>query len=256
MLTNPVLDPFGKIPEFKYCAVKVTAGGDDARANELRRRQPPRGCMIRRSNSAGMQTDAPAAVCIRIRILNDLMTDTSPSHDVRMQGFTRRHTVQAGACRGSTRSCSRSTPKTCRCAQPRAACSPRAIVSDIDVPGFDRATMDGYAVVADSTEGATPYNRVALKVVGDALPGSPFARHGRARRGRAHHDRRADAGRQRRACSRPSARRSAMPRGTTASPRSPTVSPGKNVGHRGEDIVAARRCSRPAACCGRRTSAS
>jgi formate dehydrogenase major subunit len=27
MLTNPVLDPFGKIPEFKYCAVKVTGGG-------------------------------------------------------------------------------------------------------------------------------------------------------------------------------------------------------------------------------------
>ncbi|MFO7188588.1 MAG: formate dehydrogenase subunit alpha [Pseudomonadota bacterium] len=27
-LTNPVLDPFGKIPEFKYCAVKVTAGGE------------------------------------------------------------------------------------------------------------------------------------------------------------------------------------------------------------------------------------
>jgi formate dehydrogenase major subunit len=22
-----VLDPFGKIPEFKYCAVRVTAGG-------------------------------------------------------------------------------------------------------------------------------------------------------------------------------------------------------------------------------------
>jgi formate dehydrogenase major subunit len=27
MLTNPVLDPFGKIPEFKYCAVRVTPGG-------------------------------------------------------------------------------------------------------------------------------------------------------------------------------------------------------------------------------------
>jgi formate dehydrogenase major subunit len=25
MLTNPVLDPFGKIPEFKYCAVKLSA---------------------------------------------------------------------------------------------------------------------------------------------------------------------------------------------------------------------------------------
>ncbi|MFL5068349.1 MAG: molybdopterin oxidoreductase family protein, partial [Xanthobacteraceae bacterium] len=27
VLTNPKLDPFGKIPEFKYCAVKVTKGG-------------------------------------------------------------------------------------------------------------------------------------------------------------------------------------------------------------------------------------
>jgi formate dehydrogenase major subunit len=26
-LTNPALDPFGKIPEFKYCAVRITAGG-------------------------------------------------------------------------------------------------------------------------------------------------------------------------------------------------------------------------------------
>jgi formate dehydrogenase major subunit len=28
ILTNPVLDPFGKIPEFKYCAVNVTRGGE------------------------------------------------------------------------------------------------------------------------------------------------------------------------------------------------------------------------------------
>jgi formate dehydrogenase major subunit len=28
ILTNPALDPFGKIPEFKYCAVRVTRGGD------------------------------------------------------------------------------------------------------------------------------------------------------------------------------------------------------------------------------------
>ncbi|MGH8738964.1 MAG: molybdopterin dinucleotide binding domain-containing protein, partial [Burkholderiales bacterium] len=27
LLTNPALDPFGMIPEFKYCAVKVTKGG-------------------------------------------------------------------------------------------------------------------------------------------------------------------------------------------------------------------------------------
>ena len=28
LLTNPALDPFGKIPEFKYCAVRVTSGGE------------------------------------------------------------------------------------------------------------------------------------------------------------------------------------------------------------------------------------
>ncbi|GAC1527624.1 MAG: formate dehydrogenase subunit alpha [Ramlibacter sp.] len=27
LMTNPALDPFGKIPEFKYCAVRVVAGG-------------------------------------------------------------------------------------------------------------------------------------------------------------------------------------------------------------------------------------
>ena len=27
MLTNPALDPFGKIAELKYCAVKITKGG-------------------------------------------------------------------------------------------------------------------------------------------------------------------------------------------------------------------------------------
>jgi len=27
-LTNPALDPFGKIPEFKYCAVKIMRGGE------------------------------------------------------------------------------------------------------------------------------------------------------------------------------------------------------------------------------------
>jgi formate dehydrogenase major subunit len=28
MLTNPALDPVGKIPEFKYCAIRVRAGGE------------------------------------------------------------------------------------------------------------------------------------------------------------------------------------------------------------------------------------
>jgi formate dehydrogenase major subunit len=32
LLTNSALDPFGKIPEFKYCAVRVSAGGDASAA--------------------------------------------------------------------------------------------------------------------------------------------------------------------------------------------------------------------------------
>jgi formate dehydrogenase major subunit len=32
LLTNPALDPFAKIPEFKYCAVRVTRGGELAEA--------------------------------------------------------------------------------------------------------------------------------------------------------------------------------------------------------------------------------
>ncbi|MCJ0765168.1 formate dehydrogenase subunit alpha [Variovorax terrae] len=32
LMTNPVLDPFGKIPEFKYCAVSVQRGGVPVRA--------------------------------------------------------------------------------------------------------------------------------------------------------------------------------------------------------------------------------
>jgi molybdopterin molybdotransferase len=48
------------------------------------------------------------------------------------------------------------------------------IVSDVDVPGFDRATMDGYAVAAEATEGAGSYNHLPFVVIGDSRPGRPF----------------------------------------------------------------------------------
>jgi formate dehydrogenase major subunit len=34
-LTNAALDPFAKIPEFKYCAIRVTAGGEVAAASSF-----------------------------------------------------------------------------------------------------------------------------------------------------------------------------------------------------------------------------
>jgi molybdopterin molybdotransferase len=49
------------------------------------------------------------------------------------------------------------------------------IVSDVDVPGFDRSMMDGFAVQANDTLGASAYNRLPLRVVGTVLPGTRFS---------------------------------------------------------------------------------
>ena len=48
------------------------------------------------------------------------------------------------------------------------------IVSPVDVPQFARGMMDGYAVQAADTNGATPYNRLQLRVVGAILPGQRY----------------------------------------------------------------------------------
>src|SRR5947209_6112102 len=50
-----------------------------------------------------------------------------------------------------------------------------AVVAAVAVPGFDRAAMDGYAVRAEETFGAGPYNPLELRVAGEALPGRPFS---------------------------------------------------------------------------------
>ncbi|MGH0036264.1 MAG: gephyrin-like molybdotransferase Glp [Myxococcota bacterium] len=49
------------------------------------------------------------------------------------------------------------------------------VVAPVDVPGFDRSAMDGYAVRGEDTFGASDYDPVGLRIVGQALPGTPFA---------------------------------------------------------------------------------
>jgi molybdopterin molybdotransferase len=49
------------------------------------------------------------------------------------------------------------------------------VVAGTPVPGFDRAAMDGYALRGVETFGAGPYNPLELDVVGEALPGRPYA---------------------------------------------------------------------------------
>ncbi len=103
------------------------------------------------------------------------------AHDVRMRGFARRHTVAAALewldAQLRPFDVAQGSPLDAE-AIPLSVAAGRvladSVVSDVDVPGFDRATMDGYAVNASSTEGAGSYNRLSLVVVGDSMPGRPF----------------------------------------------------------------------------------
>ena len=49
-----------------------------------------------------------------------------------------------------------------------------AVTSAIDVPHFDRAAMDGYALRAEETFGANAYGPAGFRVIGRSRPGSPF----------------------------------------------------------------------------------
>src|SRR5215471_9617795 len=96
--------------------------------------------------------------------------------DVRMRGFARRQPVESAiAWLDAQLQPLDPEPVPLRLAARRVLAE--SITSNVDVPGFDRATMDGYALAAESTEGATSYNRLPLTVIGDSLPGRPFLDH-------------------------------------------------------------------------------
>lgn len=45
------------------------------------------------------------------------------------------------------------------------------IESDINIPGFTRSMMDGYAIIASDAQGASSYNQLQLQVIGKSMPG-------------------------------------------------------------------------------------
>ena len=95
------------------------------------------------------------------------------NHDVRMRGFASRTTVEQSLCWIDEHA----RPLEAQRVSIHAAWQrvlANDVVSAVDVPGFDRSMMDGYAVRAEDTSGATPYNRLPLHVVGQALPGVAF----------------------------------------------------------------------------------
>jgi molybdopterin molybdotransferase len=48
------------------------------------------------------------------------------------------------------------------------------VTSGVNVPGFRRAMMDGFAVRAQDSQGSTPYNPLPLRILGVSLPGDAF----------------------------------------------------------------------------------
>jgi molybdopterin molybdotransferase len=94
--------------------------------------------------------------------------------DVRMTGFRERASVEealAAAMEGVGPLGDEEAPL--------AECAGRvlaaAVVSDVDVPPFRRATMDGYALRAEDTYGASAYSPLVLAVVGESMPGAPWS---------------------------------------------------------------------------------
>jgi molybdopterin molybdotransferase len=97
---------------------------------------------------------------------------TGPFDDVRMRGFARRSTVAEAIAwidARVPRLSNESIPLDTSAGRVLA----RPVISGIDVPMFDRAAMDGYAVRAEETTGADLYQPVSLRVVGESLPGRP-----------------------------------------------------------------------------------
>ena len=93
-----------------------------------------------------------------------------------MKGFTSRTTVEAAIAWIDS-----VLPKSCNLPTENVALLDAAsrilaadVISGVNVPGFDRSMMDGYALVAEETHGATAYNTLAFQIAGTCLPGIPF----------------------------------------------------------------------------------
>src|SRR4051795_7493136 len=99
-----------------------------------------------------------------------------PNADVRMRGFAQRTTVEdalAWVDRAVANIAALSSQDV-SLLQAAGRTLARDIESPVNVPDFNRAMMDGLAVVADDTSGATSYNALHLKLLGSCFPSQPF----------------------------------------------------------------------------------
>ncbi|MFO1304627.1 MAG: gephyrin-like molybdotransferase Glp [Burkholderiales bacterium] len=95
--------------------------------------------------------------------------------DVRMQGFRKRSEVPA-VLDWIDRNARRLDGESVPLEQAAGRVLARDVIAPIDVPGFDRSAMDGYALLGEDTSGATEYNPIAFPVAGQVLPARPLNR--------------------------------------------------------------------------------
>ena len=102
--------------------------------------------------------------------------------DVRMHGFRERTSVSAATAILENRTSALGVERVgVGAAHGRVAAE--AVIAGIDVPAFARSAMDGFAVVGESTFGASAQAPVALALIGETKAGRWFAgtlRHGEA----------------------------------------------------------------------------
>lgn len=163
--------------------------------------------------------------------MSDLNLRNTTSEDVRMKGFRNRTTVPETLAWIDSQTTSLA-PEVVDISQLAGRILTEDVVSPLDIPGFDRAMMDGFAVIAEDSLGASMYNRLPLRIIGQSLPGNAFPNT--VKRGEAV---KIMTG-------------APMPQGTDAVLpvekvevdkeqifAQDAVSPGKHVGYRGEDIA-------------------
>jgi molybdopterin molybdotransferase len=108
------------------------------------------------------------------------MATPQPRHinaDVRMRGFAERSTVEAALAwlDGVLPTFAALPTEEVDLREAAGRVLAQQIVSLVDVPGFPRSMMDGFALRGEDTYGASPYNHLPFKILGTSLPGEPFA---------------------------------------------------------------------------------
>ena len=90
-----------------------------------------------------------------------------------MKGFAQRSTV-ADVLTWLDRHATRLAAETVPVQEAAGRVLADGVTSRVNVPPFARSMMDGFALRAADTQGASSYNPLALDVIGQSLPGAPY----------------------------------------------------------------------------------